>query len=149
MRSEAIQAIVEQVVNGMGYTLWGMELRRGARHATLRVYIDQDDGITLDDCTRVSHQLSGALDVEDPINVPYSLEVSSPGMDRPLFEASHYEQLAGQNIRLRLGSPVDGRRKFKGRLLGLADGIVKIEEDGAVIELPLADIDAARLEPEW
>jgi ribosome maturation factor RimP len=134
----------------MGYELVGVQLQgRGAAGMLLRVYIDHADGITLDDCAAVSHQLSGALDVEDPIRERYTLEVSSPGLDRPLFSVADFDRFAGHRAKVRLARLVDGRRNFSGTLRGASSGLVCIEVDGRVLELAHADIESARLVPEF
>jgi ribosome maturation factor RimP len=147
---EGLQELVERTVTPMGYEVVGVELAgSGPRSRVLRVYIDQADGITLDDCAAVSHQLSGVLDVEDPIREPYTLEVSSPGLDRPLFSAVHFERFVGHTARLRLARLIGHRRKLTGVLRGLGDDGVLIEVEGEVLEVPLADIESARLVPEF
>ncbi|MDO6805612.1 ribosome maturation factor RimP, partial [Wenyingzhuangia sp. 1_MG-2023] len=98
-----------------------LELVAQGRHTLLRVYIDHADGITVDHCADVSRQIGSVLDVEDPISQDYTLEVSSPGMDRPLFTMDQYVQSVGEEIELRLRMPFDGRRKFKGRLQGIEE----------------------------
>jgi ribosome maturation factor RimP len=128
----------------------GVELAgSGTRGRLLRVYIDQEEGITLDDCTAVSHQLSGVLDVEDPIREHYTLEVSSPGLDRPLFTAAHFERFAGHTARIRLARLIDKRRKLTGVLRGVRGDAVLIDLEGQELEIPLADIESARLVPEF
>jgi ribosome maturation factor RimP len=134
----------------MGYELVGVEFyQRGTGGAVLRVYIDHEKGITLDDCGAVSHQLSGVLDVEDPIAGHYDLEVSSPGMDRPLFTAEHFERFCGRKVRLRLAAKLDGRRKLEGRICGLKSEVVSLEVDGETWEIPLSMVESARLVPEF
>jgi ribosome maturation factor RimP len=134
----------------MGYEVVGVELAgSGTRGRLLRVYIDREDGITVDDCAAVSHQLSGVLDVEDPIREHYTLEVSSPGLDRPLFTAAHFERFTGHPVKVRLARLVDKRRKLKGVLQGVRGEAVLIELEGQVLEIPLADIESARLVPEF
>lgn len=134
------------VVEPMGFELVGVEFfQHGGGGATLRVYIDRDSGITLDDCAAVSHQLSGVLDVEDPLPGHYDLEISSPGIDRPLVFPEHFERFAGRRARIRLAEKLEGRRKLEGRLLGCASDVVKLEADGRLWELPLAAIESARL----
>lgn len=150
LNSSAKQAwqIVEPVVEGMGYEFVGAELIMHDGRGTFRVYIDQPDGITLDDCSAVSYQLSGVLDVEDPIRHPYNLEVSSPGFDRPLFRAQDFKRFAGQVAKIRLNVPQQGRRNFKGTLLGFDDGKVRIQVDKVVFELHIEQIERARLVPQ-
>jgi len=136
----------------MGYELFGVELlSRGGSlgGAILRVYIDAEAGITLDDCAAVSHQLSGVLDVEDPIQGHYDLEVSSPGLDRPLFTVEHFERFPGQRAKVRLATKLEGRRHFEGRLAGVRGDRLCLEVDGVILELPLALIESARLVPEF
>ncbi|MGD8265983.1 MAG: ribosome maturation factor RimP, partial [Chromatiales bacterium] len=106
-------------------------------------------GITLDDCAAVSHQFSGVLDVEDPVSGNYDLEVSSPGLDRPLFVAEHFARFAGEQVKIRTLSPHDGRRKFSGELKGIEADIVTVSMDGEEFQIPLGDIDSARLVPQF
>jgi ribosome maturation factor RimP len=142
--------LVERTVTPLGYEVVGVELSgSGARGRVLRVYIDQEAGITLDDCTAVSHQLSGVLDVEDPIRDHYILEVSSPGLDRPLFTPAHFERFAGHVVRIRLARLIDRRRKLNGVLKGLRGDAVVVEVEGEELAIPLADIESARLVPEF
>ncbi len=147
-RHERLQALIEPSLAALGYELVGIEYIPGRKAALLRVYIDSPDGITLEDCERVSHQISGVLEVEDPIHQAYSLEVSSPGLDRPLFTAAHFERFAGEQVRVKLAVPVEGRRNVTGALQGLIDGKVVILEDGVEIRLPLEAIGKAQLIPD-
>lgn len=146
---ENIQAIVEPVVTSLGYELVGVEYLVQGRSGLLRVYIDTESGITLDDCQRVSHQLSGVLDVEDIIKGRYQLEVSSPGLDRPLFTAEHFQRFKGHKAKLKLAVPREGQRKFSGTLNGIEGDQVKLEVNGEEILLPLSAIDKANLIPEF
>lgn len=135
----------------MGYETLGVEYHQsGGGHAVLRVYIDQPAGITVEDCERVSRQLSAALDVEDPIAESYDLEVSSPGLDRPLFSAGQIVRFRGSRARFRLDRKLDGRRNFEGEILDLvaARGVVRLQLDEGIVELPLEHIDSARLVPD-
>ncbi|MGA7799547.1 MAG: ribosome maturation factor RimP [Gammaproteobacteria bacterium] len=141
-----LMALIEPAVTALGCELVGVEYVSGS--SLLRVYIDRPEGVTLDDCEAVSYQISGLLDVEDPVPGHYSLEVSSPGLDRPLFKAGDFERFAGQQVRIRLGVPIDGRRNFKGLLRGLRQDDVVIEEDGQEVRLPLERIEQARLVPD-
>lgn len=144
---ERLTRLVEPVVTGMGYELVGVEFDSHQR--ILRVYIDREAGIVVDDCSRVSHQLSGVLDVEDPIPGNYQLEISSPGMDRPLFTLAHFERFVGSLVRVQVLRPVEGRRRFKGRLLALEGETVHLEEDGAHYAIPFESIEKARIVPEF
>ncbi len=143
-----VQAIIEPVVTSLGYELVGAEFLIQGQSGLLRVYIDTEDGIQMKDCTRVSHQLSGVLDVEDVIKGKYQLEVSSPGLDRPLFTAEHFERFQGHKARLKLTVPLEGQRKFKGTLKGVKNDQVILEVDGKEIPLSLNAIDKANLIPD-
>jgi len=142
--------LLRPVVESLGYELVGVELlEQGSHGRLLRIYIDQEQGITVDDCGAVSHRVSGVLDVEDPIPGHYGLEVSSPGLDRPLFEAAHFERFKGSKARLTLRAKVDGRRKLVGVLDGLEGRQVLILEQGECYRIPLDLIESARLVPEF
>ena len=142
--------MLEPGIRSMGYELVGIEYQGGGKGGgLLRVYIDSEEGITADDCQKVSYQVSGLLDVEDPIPGHYTLEISSPGLDRPLFKADDFRRFAGHLVKLRLVQPLDGQRRFKGRLTGVEDGRVLIEQDGEDISLPFEQIEQARLVPEF
>ncbi len=152
MRSapDKLTQLVRGVVEPMGYELVGVELlSRGKGGTLLRIYIDQEDGITLDDCTAVSHQISGVLDVEDPVKENYDLEVSSPGLDRPLFYKTDFDRFAGRKVRLKLRTKLSGRRKYEGVLGGTQGDNLMLEVDGEHIDLPLDQIESARLVPEF
>jgi ribosome maturation factor RimP len=145
-----LQRFLEPTIAGLGFELVGIEYHPSRGRSLLRVYIDSESGVTVDDCARVSYQVSGVLDVEDPIPGNYQLEISSPGLDRPLFRARDYERFAGQLVFVRLRQPLNGRRRFKGRLEGLHDQDVVLElEDGAHVQLPLVAIEQAHLVPEF
>ncbi len=141
---ETLLKILEPVIEALGYTLVELEFQGGV----LRIYIDQPDGVTLDDCEKVSRQVGAVLDVEDPIPGAYTLEVSSPGLDRPLRKLADFGQRNGQRARIELTLPLDGRRRFSGTLRGLDKDEVLIEVDGTVFRLPFAQIGKARLMPE-
>ena len=147
---EGLNTIVRRPVEAMGYELVGVELfRKGASGLVLRVYIDSENGVTLDDCSAVSHQLSGVLDVEDPISENYDLEISSPGLDRLLFEPAQFERFKGQKARLKLITPMEGRRKLEGLLAGTEGDTVLLDVAGEMVCIPLELIDTARLLPEF
>lgn len=146
----AIRDLLRPSIETLGFELLGVELRGGQGSPLLRVYIDHPDGITVDDCGRVSHQISGVLDVEAPLSDAYTLEVSSPGLDRPLFEPEHFEQHAGQQVRLRLVVPEQGRRQYTGELQGLTNDLVRVRTgQNEMIEVPFVNIDSARLVPDY
>ena len=147
-QSSRLEALLEPVVTGLGYELVGVEYLSQGKHSVLRLFIDQPEGISVDDCEAVSRQVSALLDVEDPIRGEYNLEVSSPGLDRPLFKAEHYQRFVGHGVRVRLKGPVEGRRKFSGTLQGVEDDTVVVMVDGETYRLPLNMIDKANLIPE-
>ncbi|NCA69233.1 MAG: ribosome maturation factor RimP [Sphingobacteriia bacterium] len=145
-----LSTLVSRVVEPMGYDLVGVEyFQRGASGATLRVYIDREGGVGLDDCADVSEQLSAVLDVEDPLPGRYDLEVSSPGLDRPLVFARHFERFVGSRVRVRLIEKIDGRRNIEGELRGCVNEVVELEADGRCWSIPLERIEIARLVPVW
>ncbi|MFZ0470221.1 MAG: ribosome maturation factor RimP [Thiogranum sp.] len=146
--SVELRELIEPAVTALGFELVGVEFIHG-KSGLLRVYIDHPDGISVDDCQAVSHQVSGVLDVEDPIRGEYTLEVSSPGLDRPLFQARDFERFAGNQVNVRLLAPVNGRRKFKGVLGGLRDGQVVLQMDDEELVVALDEIDRARLVPDY
>lgn len=145
-KSEAtISGLIEPTVNALGLELWGIEHVSQGKFSTLRIYIESDAGITVDDCEKVSRQVSAILDVEDPISGEYTLEVSSPGLDRPLFSIEQFENFAGSEVSVRLRSPLDGRRKFKGIITQVSEGTVCIEVDGETFNLPHAEVEKANI----
>ena len=139
--------LLEPVIAGLGYELVELEFAAAGRHSVLRVYIDRTDGggIGLDDCERASRAIGAVLEAENPIGHEYRLEVSSPGFDRPLRTVAHFERFAGSEARIELAAPLEGRRRFRGRLGPVADGIVTIEVDRKEWKLPLSGISKARL----
>ena len=136
-------------VEALGFEMLGVEFVRAGKHSTLRVFIDHPDGITVDHCADVSHQVSAVLDVEDPISTEYNLEVSSPGMDRPLFKEAHYEACLGEVVSVRLRVPMDNRRNFKGQLLACEAGNIKVNIDGQDFVLAIANIEKGNLVPSF
>jgi len=138
-------ALFEPVIESMGFELVGVEFVGSEHNGILRVYIDKPGGVTIDDCAQVSHQLSALLDVEDPIGHRYSLEVSSPGIDRPLFKLDDYRRFVGLRAKIKLATPLLGRRNFTGQLRGVEDDRVLIEVDNELHELPWPDIARAHL----
>ncbi|MFK7794706.1 MAG: ribosome maturation factor RimP [Gammaproteobacteria bacterium] len=143
--SDGLEELFEPVVQGLGFDLWGVQLRSSENHAHVRIYIDHDDGITVDNCSEVSHQLSGVLDVEDPISVAYTLEVSSPGLDRPLMKQEHFKKYVGKEIKVRLGWAVQERRNFLGLLTKLDEENITMTVDGEQVEFPFNAVKRANL----
>jgi len=143
-----LNLLVRGVVEPMGFELVGVEFfQRGTSGATLRVYIDHEDGVGLEDCASVSDQLSAVLDVEDPLPGHYDLEVSSPGLDRPLVFPEHFLRFSGSRVKIKLSEKLDGRRNLEGVLLGCSDGVVDLEADGRRWTIPLNQVEIARLVP--
>lgn len=135
------------LINSMGYELVGCELYSQGRKVIFRIYIDGREGITLDDCSRVSHQVSAMMDVEDLIQGKYSLEISSPGINRPLFEIEHYRNHIGKRVKIRLYSAINQRRQYTGVLLKVEgeDIYLIIEGLNQEIKLPFSAIEKANL----
>lgn len=140
---------IEPVVSGLGYEFVGAEYVAEGGQRILRVYIDTENGVDVDDCAKVSHQVSGVLDVEDPIREVYTLEVSSPGMDRPLFTPQQFERFVGQIVRLKLGVAVLGRKNFTGELVETNDAGVVVDVDGEAYDIDWPMINEARLVPQF
>ncbi|HLR16552.1 MAG TPA: ribosome maturation factor RimP [Alcanivoracaceae bacterium] len=147
---DQLKAILAPVVESMGFEFWGVQYIQG-RGAVVRIFIDHEEGISVDDCADVSHQVSGVLDVEDPINTEYVLEVSSPGMDRPLFTLEQWQRFIGEKIKVRLLGPIEGRRRFTGELLEVneEDEQVSLRHDADVLLVPFGQIDRANVEPQF
>ena len=146
----ALLKLARETVEPMGYELVGIEYQQRPKSgALLRIYIDHGDGIQLEDCEAVSRQFGAVLDVEDPITGEYDLEVSSPGLDRPLFEKAHFERFIGREAKIRLQRAIEGRRRFKGYIRAVEGDDLSIEVDGEQIRVPFAELDSARLVPEF
>ncbi|PAV47998.1 ribosome maturation factor RimP [Pseudomonas sp. HAR-UPW-AIA-41] len=146
---EQLQAMLAPVVEALGYECWGIEFISQGRHSLLRVYIDHANGIQVDDCEKVSRQVSGVLDVEDPISSEYTLEVSSPGMDRPLFTLEQFAKHAGEQVKIKLRSPFEGRRNFQGLLKGVEEQDVIVQADEHEYLLPVDSIEKANIIPRF
>ncbi len=146
MGETGLSKLIEPVVQELGCELWGIEKLQQGRQVVLKIYIESADGINVDDCARVSRQVSAILDVEDPIPGEYMLEVSSPGVERRLFKPEHSNVCKGEKVQITLRQAFDGRRKFKGLLCGLEDEEVVIRVDDAQeIVLPMDSIERARV----
>ena len=143
---QEVREVVEPILQSQGYELVDLEYQRESRGWVLRIYLDREGGITLDDCTGVSHEVGAVLEVKDVIPNAYVLEVSSPGLTRPLKKPEDYNRFRNQLVKIKLFQPLDGRRNFKGTLLGLEVETVRVEADGQVFEIPLQSIAKANLE---
>lgn len=131
----------------MGYELLGCEVLGGRQHSTLRIYIDSPNGVDVEDCSIVSRQISSLLDVEDPFQGKYNLEVSSPGIDRPLFEKEHYRKYLGSRVHIRLQTAIDNKRQYKGVLKQVDEDAIYlwVENLQQEVKLPFAIIEKANL----
>jgi ribosome maturation factor RimP len=144
-RDDKLRDLLAPSVEALGFELWGLEHLSQGRHSLLRVYIDAEAGVTVDDCARVSEQVGAVLDVEDPIGGDYVLEVSSPGVDRRLFRLEQYAPYAGEEVELRLRRPFEGRRKYRGVLRGVeGEDIVLLVDDHEYL-LPFGEVEKAQL----
>ncbi|PTQ91002.1 ribosome maturation factor RimP [Agitococcus lubricus] len=144
---QTLTTLLMPAVEACGYELWGLEFFPQGKRSVLRIYIDNPEGVTVDGCSVVSHQVSGVLDVEDPIAGEYLLEVSSPGWDRPLFHLAHYQRFVGSEVSLRLVAPINARRRYKGLIQAVIDNTIELGFEGQVIRIPFAQIDKANLVP--
>ena len=149
-RKAEIEGLLGPTVQALGLELWGTELALSRAGGLLRLYIDhQDRPITLEDCEQVSREVSALLDVHDPITGNYTLEVSSPGLDRPLYGAEQYARFIDSDVRATTALPINGRRRFQGRIVGVEDGQVTLATDTGPVVLAVADIEKAKLVPRF
>lgn len=144
---QELQELLTPVIESLDCTLWGFEYISQGRHTTLRLYIEAEGGVGVEHCEKVSRQVSAVMDVEDPIAGEYTLEVSSPGLDRPLYTLEQYAAYVGEIISLRLRHAFDGRRKFQGRLTGLEGEDVLLVVDNEEYLLPIDSIEKANVVP--
>lgn len=147
-KNEQLNELLKPAVEAMGYELVGVEYHPNSVNALVRIYIDKPDGIELDDCVAVNEQVSGVLDVEDPISSKYTLEISSPGLDRPLFSLADFERFIGSHAKIRLSRPIERQRNFKGEIIAVSGEMISIKSsDEKVAELNFNNIEVARLIP--
>ncbi len=144
-----LRKLLEPGVKAMGFELVDVELAGSHHSPTLRVYIDSANGVVVDDCARVSRQLSALLDVEDPLPGHYTLEVSSPGLDRPLVKPEDFKRFVGETIKVKMHEPILGRKNFSGRLVDVAADHVVVEVDKEHYDLAFEGMDRARLVPRF
>jgi len=141
-----IRELVERIATPMGLEVVLVEIKGAGSRPVLRAYIDKPGGITLADCERLSKRLSVVLDVEDWIPFSYALEVSSPGLDRPLVKTEDFQRFAGKKARIRSRIPVEGQKNFKGRILGVTAGMLELEvAPGRQVEIAVGEIERANL----
>ena len=148
MTGDELATFLEPTVERLGYELADLEIRLGGKGGLVRLFIDKPEGIGLDDCEKVSRAVSAILDVEDPVPGNYDLEVSSPGVDRKLTKVQHFQRFMGETVKVKMRFPVEGRRRFRGRLLSVDAENIVVEVDGEPHSLALAVIDTARLVPD-
>ncbi|MBD21481.1 MAG: ribosome maturation factor RimP [Rhodospirillaceae bacterium] len=137
--------IVQPTVEALGLELWGVEHIQQGRYSVLRIFIDNEDTVNLTDCEKVSRQISALLDVEDPISGEYTLEVSSPGLERPLFKLDQFAQYIGDEVKIKLRDPLEGRRKFTGVIECVSEDTVSLNMEGKTLELEHAEIEKASI----
>ena len=148
MLRDTLAARLTPLVEGLGYELWELEYSPGRGNGFLRLYIDAEAGITLEDCERVSRAVSEVLDAEDPIPGQYTLEVSSPGLERPLRTPQQFARFVGETVFVETVQPQEGRRRFKGVLTAVGAAAIEVEVDGRRWALPVAGIRKAHLAPD-
>ena len=148
-KKEELITLLQPIVEGLSYQFWGLEYLAQGKYSTLRVYIDAENGVNVEDCATVSRQISAIMDVEDPISGEYNLEVSSPGVDRLLFTLPQFMQYLGEQIQIKLKAPFDGRRNFKGQLKGVEDVDVVVQVDNEEFLLPIELIERAQIIPTY
>jgi ribosome maturation factor RimP len=147
--TERLEALIRPTVEGLGCELWGVEYHGGGQNGRLVIYIDREAGVDVGDCERVSRQVSALLDVEEPIPGAYRLEVSSPGLDRPLFTPVQFGRYVGRGVRVSLHDPLDGRSRWKGVIAGIEEGELVLRVDDEELILPFESIRKASLIPEY
>ena len=150
MDDKQLSELLDPAITGLGLELWGIEFNTGERGGLLRVYIDvADREVTIDDCERASREISALLDVNDPIAGRYTLEVSSPGLDRPLFTPQQFARFAGSEIKITLHAPISGRRRYQGKIREVDGDRIVIEQDDVSASIEYGDIAKARLVPDY
>tara|TARA_B100000676_G_scaffold221368_1_gene218427 strand:+ start:465 stop:923 length:459 start_codon:yes stop_codon:yes gene_type:complete len=148
-KEKQIQALLTSTVEANGCEIWGVEWHSSGRHSKLCLYIDRLEGVSVDDCEQVSRQVGDVLDVEDVLPQQYTLEVSSPGMDRILFTPAQFATSVGERVDVRLNYPFEGRKRIIGMLAGLENGDAVVRVDDHEYLLPLENVQRARIVPEF
>jgi len=148
--NDELEQLLRPAIEDLGLELVGIEFSSGAGGSLLRVYIDEpEQGVSIDDCERASREISALLDVNDPVAGRYTLEVSSPGLERPLFTMEHFRRFAGEQVKISVSLPVDGRRRFQGRIDDVEDDRITIDQDGTPVTIAHANVVKARLVPDY
>ncbi len=152
IKTEQLEALLEPIISSMDYEYVGLDYTSQGRHSILRIYIDSATGVNVDDCAKVSHQVGSVLDVEDPISDEYTLEVSSPGMNRPLFKLAHYEQFIGEEVKFKTFRPQNGenigtgQRKFRGFITSVDGNNIQFTiEENQIISIAFSEIEKGNL----
>ena len=145
----ALNALIEPVVAAMGFELWGIDHLSQGKNSRLVIYIERESGVSVEDCADISRQVSAVMDVEDPIAGEYRLEVSSPGMARPLYSLDQFTRFQGHHVALKLRTAFDGRRKYQGLLVGVEGDEVLLQLDGEEYCFPIESIDSAHIVPQF
>tara|TARA_B110000263_G_C15105565_1_gene417333 strand:- start:43 stop:504 length:462 start_codon:yes stop_codon:yes gene_type:complete len=145
-RTEELRNLLEPAIKALGYSLWGIEYVPQGKHSLVRVYLDKEGGVGIEDCTQASRQISSILDVEDPISGEYTLEVSSPGLDRVLFSLDQYKEYLGWHLRIRLRENFESRRKFTGQLKAIVDDELVLIIGDEEYTIPYELVEKANLE---
>lgn len=146
---EKLEQSLKPTIESMGFEFWGVEYIPAGRHSTLRLYIEKEGGVSVDDCADVSRQVSAIMDVEDPISGAYNLEVSSPGMDRQLFKPEQFARYQGEQVQVRTSLAVLGRKRFKGPMVKVTEEGIELEIDAEIYEIPFDLIEKANLVAEF
>jgi len=149
MSLQKLNELLQPLVEDLGYEFIGLEYNPNPKHSMLRIYIDHENGVGIQDCETVSRETAALLDVKDPIKSHYNLEVSSPGLDRPLFTPAHFSEFTGSEVQINLFAPQDGRRKFSGPIMSAGESSVNIEQDGSEVTLDYDNIAKAKLIPDY
>lgn len=149
MSVQRLNEMLQPLVEDLGYEFVGIEYNSNPKYSVLRIYIDAENGVGIKDCEIVSRETAALMDVKDPIKSRYNLEVSSPGLDRPLFTLAHFTEFKGQEVKINLFAPLDGRRKFQGSILVVGEKTVSVDQDGTEVALDFSNIAKARLVPDY
>ena len=149
MSVQKLNEMLQPLVEDLGYEFVGLEYNSNPKHSVLRIYIDSEDGVGIKDCESVSRETAALLDVKNPIKSHYNLEVSSPGLDRPLFTLAHFTEFKGQEVKINLFAPQEDRRKFQGLILDVSETSVNVDQDGTDVALEFSNIAKARLVPDY
>ena len=147
MKEKLLSQLIEPVIQDLGFALWGVEYLPQKNSAILRVFIDHENGVNVSDCAQCSREISGVLEVEDPINGAYVLEVSSPGMDRVLFNTKQFSQYIGEYVLVKLAQPVLGARNIKGTIQSVSEEEIVVANEVMEYGFEMANVMKARLKP--